>query len=1453
MKIGSPNDKYEKEADDTAEMIMRKPWEGTDSTSFEGASRDSISKKEFLSTKSNPVSTENDRNDAVAKKEFLQAVLYDESDQESQFERASSDSISRKEFLSTKSDPVSTENDRNDAVAKKEFLQAVLYDESNEESQSQLADSEKQEHIQTTLHDEEHSSSNGSVRRKEEDSLIYQKTYSESALDLSEVNRKEESSSGDMVQTALYDESQVDKDSEVAKLPKSGHVQRELDEDVQTKDGKGSQNDLSEKLQTSKGGGAPLPKETNQEMGERFGGRDFSNVRVHTDARSVQMNKDLNSKAFANGKDVYFNSGQFDTNSDDGKKLLAHELTHTIQQGESGDKIQRKLEDPFKSEDGDVPAKNMEDKRKEELGDDAGKPLSADEKAEGKPDDTKDQKKENQAEIDEEGDAKPQVDREKENAPRIQENVKEADKQVEEEPDKEEPQQEEIIPEEEAELTESQKAALKAESALQEEAKIKDPKPEKEVKPVKLEPAVDADGQAVPVNPSIAKVPLIAAQIQAHRDQAQEIEEKATEEERYAEGLRAGIYEIYSKIYDSNDYLDVILDHTEERKELLDKTDEQVKVNEERTTTVAQDAPDHIEGTRDIEDTIGSSVEESKNQESDSNSLNDPEMEEESKDSEEGNEEVQDALEESPEQSKALAETPLNLIEEAEIAKTKNEEIKNQISINRETVAKTEEDLLAKKKHNADEKAKLDTTVNEPDRIKKEAKTIQKEARKMKKKSKKDERQLHKTYDDYLSKMSNVPGLAKIEGEQDNKQNESTPDAFIQRQEEDSGPIPGYLTPEEKQLYRENREALMAKVDNEFDRKLIDEQMEMEANFKKGDYWGNVGYGLNWSRLQIASMVSKINWIDAAGSMALMILSPYHLTKATVEIVEHLLFPEVPENDPFLTTLLRMITSAFSIVAAIYGMMLGYAVFGFIASSALALIPWFTIPMGVWATFFQTQMVLYGGLFAWYVAASAILHAGVYLLDLERAGVQDSAEGLQAQSNQLTNDIDQASFSVTSLLFLKGLGLGARFTRWLGSKGQKGGKGNKGGKNQKGGANEEVIQEETTVEENVVKEEKPKVETEEVLEENVTNESETILEEGKVEPEQIIEEEVNNENKREEGSYETELALNKAKTQTELEAVKKKSAELEQRFKDIENADAEYKEATTGRKELLETKGELEAIENDLAEATSNRQVTKINERLEKLKSEIEAIESKAIGEHGLRKSIEADFASIEKIKYDPLGDVNSKSGKNHYDAARKEAKGEPITNAEGEIVVKDTETGKPYSHIRDLQSNGYDALVNILERLMKEKDNRLPGRTSQGDLILDAKIREVNKLINRVQGFLNEIGWPPSRPHKWVLKDGKWVGVGDMEGIRPNVKSQIELVQERVGNTRSSITKAKNVERMRELFTEKTRLEQSLNDLKLELEGTTSEVQVGEILNELSKIEAEIANLEFEAFDAQL
>jgi len=108
----------------------------------------------------------------------------------------------------------------------------------------------------------------------------------------------------------------------------------EEEEPVQMKTEPGTQATnppLGNRIREKAGNGRPLPRKTRAEM-ESAIGANFGGVNIHTDTEAVQMNKELGAQAFTHGRDVYFNSGKYRPESTDGKRLLAHELTHVVQQ-----------------------------------------------------------------------------------------------------------------------------------------------------------------------------------------------------------------------------------------------------------------------------------------------------------------------------------------------------------------------------------------------------------------------------------------------------------------------------------------------------------------------------------------------------------------------------------------------------------------------------------------------------------------------------------------------------------------------------------------------------------------------------------------------------------------------------------------------------------------------------------------------------------------------------------------------------------------------------------------------------------------------------------------------------------------------------------------------------------------------------------------------------------------
>jgi outer membrane protein OmpA-like peptidoglycan-associated protein len=119
----------------------------------------------------------------------------------------------------------------------------------------------------------------------------------------------------------------------------------EEEELFQTKEVSGGTPEINSKTESQinsiRGGGQPLPESVRAFFEPRFG-RDFSGVRVHTGSQANESAKSVNALAYTVGQDVVFGGGQYSPGTDAGKKLIAHELTHVMQQNGLGSILHRK-------------------------------------------------------------------------------------------------------------------------------------------------------------------------------------------------------------------------------------------------------------------------------------------------------------------------------------------------------------------------------------------------------------------------------------------------------------------------------------------------------------------------------------------------------------------------------------------------------------------------------------------------------------------------------------------------------------------------------------------------------------------------------------------------------------------------------------------------------------------------------------------------------------------------------------------------------------------------------------------------------------------------------------------------------------------------------------------------------------------------------------------------------
>ena len=130
-------------------------------------------------------------------------------------------------------------------------------------------------------------------------------------------------------------------DDEVEEELKKKKKEEEEEETLLTKELPGHVPNVTSGLESRihglKGGGQPLPESIRNYYEPRFG-YDFGQVRIHTNHSVTETARALKARAFTVGQDIVFDSGQYSPWSADGRKLLAHELTHTIQQLKNGSK-----------------------------------------------------------------------------------------------------------------------------------------------------------------------------------------------------------------------------------------------------------------------------------------------------------------------------------------------------------------------------------------------------------------------------------------------------------------------------------------------------------------------------------------------------------------------------------------------------------------------------------------------------------------------------------------------------------------------------------------------------------------------------------------------------------------------------------------------------------------------------------------------------------------------------------------------------------------------------------------------------------------------------------------------------------------------------------------------------------------------------------------------------------
>ncbi len=282
LKIGQPGDKYEQEADQIADTVLSIP--DTQAQPQQDNKEEEIQTKPLAYSITPLVQRQVEENEEETIQPSLissrSASLIQKQDNEEE------------EFVQSKHDLISTPMVQRQIDEEEETVQ---------QTRLQKQTDEEEEMIQAQT---------GSNQSEKEEEAFVQK--------LSVIQRQNEKENEEPVQLKSILQKQ----------------EEELEKPLMQAGGDNTQHtsaNIESRIAGTKNGGFPVPSATRSLMESRFGS-DFSGVRVHTGSNAVQMSKELGAQAFTHGSDIYFNEGKYNPSISSGRRLLAHELTHVIQQ-----------------------------------------------------------------------------------------------------------------------------------------------------------------------------------------------------------------------------------------------------------------------------------------------------------------------------------------------------------------------------------------------------------------------------------------------------------------------------------------------------------------------------------------------------------------------------------------------------------------------------------------------------------------------------------------------------------------------------------------------------------------------------------------------------------------------------------------------------------------------------------------------------------------------------------------------------------------------------------------------------------------------------------------------------------------------------------------------------------------------------------------------------------------
>lgn len=324
LNIGQPGDKFEREADRMADLITNAPPSYKTNENVINKSGDD--KREIKSKPQVTIINRREENE-LQKQEEKKELQKQEEKKELQKQDEKIYPPGREEVQSkSQITDISRQEEKKEEIQKQEEKkEEIQKEEKKEETQAkfQITNINKQEE-----------------KKQVQTKLQLQEEEKEQAQAKIEVQNQDEKNQDEVQKKEELQTKPDKKKAGIKYIVNINEPEQKPKEEVQRKsygsvnNSQPSASGFESTLASSTSGGSQLSSGTRSFMESNLNA-DFSGVRIHTDSTAAQMSSQINAQAFTHGNNIYFNEGKYNPDSSEGKNLLAHELTHTIQQGVS--------------------------------------------------------------------------------------------------------------------------------------------------------------------------------------------------------------------------------------------------------------------------------------------------------------------------------------------------------------------------------------------------------------------------------------------------------------------------------------------------------------------------------------------------------------------------------------------------------------------------------------------------------------------------------------------------------------------------------------------------------------------------------------------------------------------------------------------------------------------------------------------------------------------------------------------------------------------------------------------------------------------------------------------------------------------------------------------------------------------------------------------------------------